>query len=151
MNNAHYLAKRIEEVYLNGTWIAHTNLADALEKISYEQALQPKPKNSIAALVYHLNYYLEGFLDVLNGHELAMKDALSFNLVSPKSHNEWRTQVKKLLANARLFTDKVAAMSDEQLYAPFVKEEYGNWYRNIEGVIEHSYYHLGQMVLMSKM
>jgi len=48
------------------------------------------------------------------------------------------------------FADHMARLSDEQLEAVFVKEAYGTYRRNIEAVIEHSYYHLGQNSLLRK-
>jgi hypothetical protein len=34
-------------------------------------------------------------------------------------------------------------MNDSVLDQPFVDEIFGSYWRNIEAVIEHSYYHLG--------
>jgi len=31
-----------------------------------------------------------------------------------------------------------------------VEEKYGNYQRNIDGMIEHSYYHLAQIVVIKK-
>jgi hypothetical protein len=42
-------------------------------------------------------------------------------------------------------------MEDSAFDQPFVDEKYGTYLRNIEGVIEHSYYHLGQVSLLKKM
>jgi len=42
-------------------------------------------------------------------------------------------------------------MSNEKLDEAFVDVKYGSYQRNIEGVIEHSYYHLGQISLVRKM
>ncbi|MEG1022142.1 MAG: hypothetical protein RSE50_11550 [Myroides sp.] len=42
-------------------------------------------------------------------------------------------------------------MRDEKLDSVFVDEKYGSYRRNIEAMIEHSYYHLGQIVLIKKM
>jgi len=42
-------------------------------------------------------------------------------------------------------------MSEEQLEAIFVDKKYGSYKRNIEGLIEHSYYHFGQLSLIKKM
>jgi hypothetical protein len=42
-------------------------------------------------------------------------------------------------------------MSQNQLDEVFVDKKYGTYLRNIEAVIEHSYYHLGQIVLIKKM
>jgi hypothetical protein len=42
-------------------------------------------------------------------------------------------------------------MEDYIFDKPFIDEKYGTFLRNIEGVIEHSYYHLGQISLIRKM
>ncbi|HBT08481.1 MAG TPA: DUF1572 domain-containing protein, partial [Leeuwenhoekiella sp.] len=44
----------------------------------------------------------------------------------------------------------IKTLTDDQLDAIFVKEAYGSYKRNIEALIEHSYYHLGQIVLQLK-
>lgn len=54
-------------------------------------------------------------------------------------------------SNAEQFANCVEKMSDEQLEKSFVDEKYGNYRRNIEAIIEHSYYHLGQISLIKKM
>ena len=42
-------------------------------------------------------------------------------------------------------------MSNEKFNEPFVDEKYGLYLRNIDGMIEHSYYHLGQISLINKL
>ena len=42
-------------------------------------------------------------------------------------------------------------MTEEKLNEHFVDEKYGNYQRNIDAMIEHSYYHLGQIVMIKKM
>jgi hypothetical protein len=41
--------------------------------------------------------------------------------------------------------------SDDFLLSDFVQPQYGIWQKNIEGFIEHAWYHLGQVVLLRKM
>lgn len=41
-------------------------------------------------------------------------------------------------------------MEDDGFDQPFIDEKYGNYLRNIEGVTEHCYYHLGQISLIQK-
>ena len=53
--------------------------------------------------------------------------------------------------NAEKFASQVEQMSDEKLGEVFVDEKYGNYHRNIDVIVEHSYYHLGQIVLIKKM
>jgi hypothetical protein len=42
-------------------------------------------------------------------------------------------------------------MPDNQLWSAFADEKYGNFYRNLEGMLEHCYYHLGQVVMLKKL
>ncbi|TVP54193.1 MAG: DUF1572 domain-containing protein, partial [Mongoliibacter sp.] len=59
--------------------------------------------------------------------------------------------VTEFVNNAEKFIHYVEKMDDDFLSQSFVKEEYGSYLRNIEGQIEHSYYHLGQVVLLKKL
>ncbi len=42
-------------------------------------------------------------------------------------------------------------MTEEELLLNFTDENYGTFYRNIDVMIEHSYYHIGQIVLIKKL
>lgn len=84
-------------------------------------------------------------------NELIISDKFSFDLPSINSQTEWENLKNQLLTNAGRFCDKVEQFEDDQLDNSFINEKYGTLLRNIEGVIEHSYYHLGQTVLIKKM
>ncbi|WP_224490888.1 DinB family protein [Robertkochia flava] len=147
-----YLAARLREVYLDGRWIANTNYKEQLEGLSWEQATRKiGDLNSIAALVYHINYYLEGIMEVFEGGELTIKDQYSFDLPRLTSDAQWRQLVNTFLSNAGTFAEQVGNIPESQWSEPFVDEKYGDYLRNIEGVLEHSYYHLGQITLIRKM
>lgn len=147
-----YLANRLREVLLNGKWIANTNFKEQILSIHWEQAIQKVGNlNTIAALTFHINYYLGGLLNVFNGGNLEIRDKYSFDLPEIKSETDWTILVNDFLQNAEKFAEKVEGMSDEIFDQPFVDEKYGSYLRNIEGVIEHSYYHLGQVSLLNKM
>ena len=59
--------------------------------------------------------------------------------------------MNKFLNNSEQFAKYIEQMPDEKLDEIFVNEKYGTCLRNIEGVIEHSYYHLGQISLIKKL
>ena len=146
------IANQFREVYLNGKWIANTNLKEQLSDLSWQQATTKIDSlNSIAALAFHLNYYTAGLIKVFEGGPLDIKDKYSFDMTPVETEADWQTMVNDLISNAEQFKIHVSSMTDEQLYNPFVVEKYGTYLRNIEGVIEHAYYHLGQMVLIRKM
>ncbi|MFT3765352.1 MAG: hypothetical protein QM820_07545 [Minicystis sp.] len=105
----------------------------------------------MAALTFHINYYLRGLLQVFNGGKLEISDKYSFDLPPIKTEADWKHLVEEFLANSEKFANAVGQMPDKQLDEPFVDEKYGDYLRNIEGVIEHAYYHLGQISLIKKL
>lgn len=147
-----YLAARTREVFLNGTWIANTNYRDQLMQTGWEDAVKKIGNlNSIAMLTFHINYYLEGLIVVFEGGALDIHDKYSFDLPEIHSEDEWDDLRNKLFLNAEKFSFLVEQMPDDKFETAFVDEKYGSYLRNIEAVIEHSYYHLGQISIIRKM
>ena len=145
------LAKRVREVFLDGKWIANTNFSEQLRSVPLQQALQkPGGANSIASLVFNVNYYLEGVIEAFEKGVLSISDKYSYDMRPLEKEQEWEEMVNALLRNAELFARRVEALSEETLDGPFIDPRYGTYERNIEGIIEHSYYHLGQVVLIRK-
>lgn len=151
MNASKTLAHRLDEVLLSGKWIAHTNVQEQLMQTDFSEATKRcGVNNTIAQLAFHLLYYLEGLQRVIDGGPLDIKDRESFNMPAMVSASDWEALRKRYLNAASQFVRSVENMDDERLQADFVEARYGTWQRNLEGVIEHSYYHLGQMVLIRK-
>jgi uncharacterized damage-inducible protein DinB len=152
MENATQLANRFREVLLNGKWIANTNFQDQLTGVTLAQATKKVgAHNSIATLTFHVNYYIEGLVHFFESGKLEISDKYSFDYAVPQSEEDWQKMIKTLVSNAQKFANHVEAMSEAQLNAVFVDEKYGDYRRNIEGMIEHSYYHLGQISLLKKL
>ena len=146
------LADRLREVLLDGYWIANTNYKKQIQSITWEEATQKiGTLNTIAALTFHINYYLAGLLNAFEKGKLEISDKYSFDLPPIQSASEWDQMVTEFLTNAEKFVATVAQMNDAHFDEPFIDEKYGTLLRNIEGVIEHSYYHLGQVSLINKM
>jgi hypothetical protein len=146
------IANRLREVLLDGKWIANTNFKEQILSVSWEQAIQKVGNlNTIALLTFHINYYLAGLLNVFNGGKLEIKDKYSFDLPEIRSEKDWNKLVNDFLSNSEMFVKQVEQMDESMLDQPFAEEKYGSYLRNIEGVIEHSYYHLGQVSLIRKM
>lgn len=152
MNNAKQLSDRFREVLLNGKWIANTNWQDQLENVTFEQATtQVANLNTIALLTFHVDYYLAGLNHFFEQGSLDIRDKFSFNMEALKDDEAWQQLKNRLFQNAETFAHHVDQLTDEQLKAHFVKEDYGTYARNVEAMIEHSYYHLGQVSLIKKM
>lgn len=152
MTNAQVLTNRFSEVLLDGKWIANTNYNEQLHSITWEQAIQKIGSlNTIALLTFHINYYLEGVLQVFEGGTLDIRDKYSFDMQPITKKEDWETLLETIISNAEKFKKHIEVMSDEKLQSVFVDEKYGTYQKNIEGMIEHSYYHLGQISLIKKL
>jgi len=152
MTRSLFLANRSREVLLSGKWIANTNFKEQILSVTWENATQKiNDLNTIAALTFHVNYYVAGLLNAFETGELKINDKYSFDMPEIKSAKEWDQLVSDFLNNSEKFAAKVEQMNDNVLDHPFIDEKYGSYMRNIEGVIEHSYYHLGQISLIKKM
>lgn len=152
MTRTTQLAKRFREVMLDGDWIANTNYKDQLSDVSWEQAsTRIGDLNTIALLTFHIHYYMAGVLQVLEGGTLDIRDKYSFDMPPIESQADWEKLLDVMWKDAEKFAHKIEEMPDEKLQEAFVHEKYGDYQRNIEGIIEHSYYHLAQIVLIKKM
>lgn len=146
------IAARLREVLLDGRWIANTNYKEQLLSVDWQQSTRKIDNlNTIAALTYHINYYLAGLLSAFENGRLEISDKYSFDLPPINSESGWNALVTDFLGNAEKFADRVEQMEDSIFDQPFIDRQYGTFLRNIEGVIEHSYYHLGQISLIRKM
>lgn len=98
MENSTQIAKRFREVFLNGKWIANTNYKEQLSNLSWEQATKRiGSSNTIAALTYHVTYYIAGILNVLEGGALEIRDKYSFDFPEVKSKADWDKLSNELL------------------------------------------------------
>jgi len=150
MNPAEQIAKHFREVYFGGNWTS-TNLKDTLADVSWQHATsQVFGLNSIATLVYHISYYVSAVLKVLEGEPLNAKDAFSFDHPPINGPADWQNLLDECWAHAENFAKRVTHLQEHVLWEDFTDEKYGIYYRNIHGIIEHTHYHLGQIVVIKK-
>lgn len=151
MKKTRELASRLREVILNGTWIANTNFSDQLKESSWELVTQtPGHVHSIAELAQHIHYYVAGIKNVFVNGSLDIRDKYSFDFPVFTSQAQWDTFREKFVLDTEELAQLIEQMPESQLKNAFVDIKYGTYERNIDGLIEHAYYHLGQVVLINK-
>lgn len=152
MNQGKQLAHRFEDALLSGKWVTNTNFKKILDDVSFKEATTPyKNLNSIALLTFHINYYIQGVLAVFKGDELTIRDAYSFDMLELTTDQDWADLRTALLKNAEEFSSHLSQLTDKEIEQDFVNKKYGNYNRNMNGMIEHCYYHLGQIALIKKL
>lgn len=151
MTNQSSLANRFREVILNGIWIANTNFRRELNTLNWEIATTKLQNlNTIATLAQHIHYYIKGVKNVLLGGHLEISDKYSFDFPEMNSQKEWETFLTAFWNDAEEFATLIEKMPEKKLSENFVDEKYGSYSWNIDAMIEHSYYHLGQIVILKK-
>lgn len=151
MNISRALAERLREVILYGTWIANTNFKNQLEDVSVEMATKTNGDwNSLAALTFHIHYYIKGILEVFEGKPLSIRDKYSFDIPPLQSEELWEALKESLWDDADMLAQCIEKLPEENWNHTFFDEKYGSYHRNIDGLIKHAYYHLGQVVLIKK-
>jgi hypothetical protein len=150
MNVSAQIARHFSAVHFGGNWTS-VNLRDSLKDLTWQQAATPVYSlNSIASLVFHMNYYVSAVLKVMQGETLNASDRLSFDCPPVQSQEEWESLCSKIFTDAQNFAALLEQLPDSQLEQIFMDEKYGNWYRNMHGIVEHVHYHLGQIVIIKK-
>jgi len=145
------IAKLFRDLYFGGNWTA-SNLKDNLAGIDWQQATTKVSSfNTIAALVCHINYYVRVVSKVLKGEALNASDKFSFDQPPIQSQEDWTNLLDKTWADAENFANLIEQLPEYKLWEDFSDGKYGNYYRNLHGIIEHAHYHLGQIVLLRKM
>jgi len=151
MTTTSQIAKHLREFHFGNNWTA-SNLKDVLANVTWQEATtKVQSFNTIATLVFHINYYISADLKVLQGEKLNAKDALSFNHPPIHNQNDWDTFLDKVFTEAKDFANLIEQLPDSKLSEHFEDEKYGNYFRNLFGIIEHSHYHLGQIVIIKKL
>lgn len=145
------IAKHLRDVHFGGNWTV-SSLKEQLADVTWQQATrQVFGFNTIATLVFHVDYFVEAAISVLQGGPLDAKDEFSFAHPPVHSQEDWQRLLEKSWADAEALAALIEALPESRLLEPFVDGKYGNYYRNLTGIIEHTHYHLGQIALIKKL
>lgn len=151
MNYNEYLANRLREILLSGKWVVGTSFKEQIEDLTWTEAIMKIENfNSISSLTFHINYYLSGVLEVFRGGDFTIRDKYSFDAPEIKDEKDWVLRKEKLVKDSKEFIQLIENMNPDKLTEVFVKEEYGSYFRSVDVIIEHTYYHLGQIILIKK-
>jgi uncharacterized damage-inducible protein DinB len=144
------IAERLRLVYFGYNW-SSTNLKEQLTDTSLGEATtQVGDLNTIASLAYHMCYYLRLQTKVLQGGPLEGNDKESWQTPEFATEAEWNSFLEQSWEEAEAFAKILDEMPEEKLWSEFANPKYKTVFYNVAGMIEHFYYHLGQIVLIKK-
>lgn len=145
------IKKLFEDLYQGSPWIDVT-IMDTLKSITAEQAsrkITPK-RNSIWEIVNHMIAWRENVLLRVQGNEIITPNNNYFVEIKDTSDAEWQETLQRL-ANSQeqwiRFLENFDAAQLENIYP----SNHMTYYEHIQGILQHDSYHLGQIVLLSKL
>lgn len=144
------IANHLRQVFFGGNWTT-SYLREHIEGLDWQIATKKQhSNNSIMMLVFHINYYVLAVTSVLEGKELQANDKYSFDAPTISSQAEWDSFTDSVFRDVHTLASLIEQLPDSILNQTFVNEKYGTYFRNLHGLIEHTHYHLGQIVLLRK-
>ncbi|NOT35886.1 MAG: DUF1572 domain-containing protein [Saprospiraceae bacterium] len=145
------IAKHFEDVMSGNNWTS-VNVKTTLEGVDWKLATHKiEGYNTLATLVYHMNYYVHEVIKVLQGSPLTASDKFAFTHPPIENQHDWETLLDQIWKDAALFKTLISDIPDDIWFKDFSDPKYGNYFRNIIGIMEHMHYHLGQIVILKKL
>ncbi|KIC92587.1 DinB family protein [Flavihumibacter sp. ZG627] len=150
MKEVQRLKLRMQEMYDGEPWL-DVSLLPVLRQVPAclaAKKLRPD-RNSIWEIVNHLAAWKEAVLRRLTVGKETSPEHNFFLPVENKSDASWEASLKALEQAHKKWMMFLEGMEDKDLD----KIYYGNrsWHYHIEGLIQHDAYHLGQIVLLTKL
>ncbi|RMB63975.1 DUF1572 domain-containing protein [Dokdonia sinensis] len=150
MKTSQAIAIQLKTIY-NGGNMTGVAMKEVLDDITWQEATHSLYDcNTIGTLLYHTQYYIRIISQVLKGGPLEGNDALSFDHPPIASAAEWAVLKKTVFREIEEMAILIQQLPEKRLWEDFAGGKYGNYYRNLHGVLEHTTYHLGQMALLKK-
>ena len=124
MNLTGQIAKLFRDVHFGGNW-TDVNLKENLADVSWQQATTKVYSfNTIAALVYHMNYYVSAALKVLDGEPLDAHDKYSFDHPPILSQEDWEKLMDKTWRDTENFAVQIEQLPESKLGEDFSDHKY---------------------------
>jgi Protein of unknown function (DUF1572) len=148
----HELARHIREIHFGNNW-TDVDMTMVLKDVTWQQAVAtPIPNaNSIAVLVFHMNFYLNYVHKSIKEGVYPFEHNDSFKVSPIQSETDWQALLQKTWDDAEAFAQTVEKLSVSPNFFNAVPPYHNSFYKNLQGIVEHNHYHLGQIVLLKKL
>jgi uncharacterized damage-inducible protein DinB len=151
MNTAKLVAQHLLDVYKGNNW-TEVNIADTLKDVTLSEAIivTEASSNTIAALVHHLAFWNRAMTARLKGLEMKIPEDNGYCTPELKTEADWQRIRNDNLASATERAETISNIDKERLFQPIVPGR-SSIYKNVQGMVEHIHYHLGQIVILKKL
>lgn len=151
MKETFRITKLLDDLYSGDPWI-DVSVKATLKNISASQALKriSSKSNSIWEIVNHLINWRLAILQRVQGVIFSSPDNNFFKPVADTSEEAWLESLQQFDATQHQWKELLANFNDDDFNKTYSISDQ-SYYELIHGIIQHDAYHLGQIVLLSKL
>jgi uncharacterized damage-inducible protein DinB len=106
--------------------------------------------NTIVALLHHITFYNEVVLERLKRNIPFMSNANGFDVPVLNNERDWIELKERNIQSAQYLAEAVKQFPEEKIFEPILPD-FSTVYKTLHGVIEHTHYHLGQIVIIKNL
>lgn len=143
------IAQHFYEVHYGDSW-TDVAVKDVLKDITWRQAVQKIGEaNTIAVLLHHMDFYNRVVYNRCfeeDQKEVRHEDSLHAEV---NNDEDWLQLQKRYFDLAEKIHAAILALDDKILFTVRAGNQ-NTYYKNLQGLIEHIHYHLGQISLLKK-
>ena len=131
-------------------WI-DVNFMDSLKNLSPEDAIKkPYDLNSIWQLLVHIISWRKLNMQRLQGSQVNTPDHNFILPVTDTSETAWQNLLNEFRNSNQEWLNYLSSINDAELER--INETNGmSYYKQIHGILQHDCYHLGQIVMLSRL
>ena len=146
-----YYVDQLKGLYDGNNWV-YSSITEILKDIDFETAIQKKlnNRNTIYEILQHSLSWRIFLLKKLEGDvafDIQQNDTLDWPKVDHKSEETWKQLVLDFHQNQADLVQFLSQKDDRVLFEMVSNRTY-NFKHLINGVIQHDYYHFGQIALL---
>ncbi|HEY5465194.1 MAG TPA: DinB family protein [Hanamia sp.] len=151
MKETKRITKLFEDLYNSNPWIDVTILG-TLKNISSQQAAKKiaPGRNSIWEIVNHIISWRENALLRVQGNVINTPNNNYFVEIADTSETAWQKALERL-ENSQQQWIAFLKTFDEAEFEKMYPTNKMSYYEHIQGILQHDAYHLGQIVLLTKL
>ncbi|HUZ58560.1 MAG TPA: DinB family protein [Hanamia sp.] len=151
MKETKRITKLFEDQYNGNPWIDVT-IMGALRNITSEQASKKiaPGRNSIWQIVNHIISWRENVLLRVQGNIITTPNNNYFSEIADTSETAWQKALERLENSQHQWVAFLKTF-DETRFEKIYPKNRMSYYEHIHGILQHDAYHLGQIVLLSKL
>ena len=151
MNLPEQIAENLLQVFEGGNW-TEVSIAEVLSDVNYIEASTKTQasQNTIASLVHHLKFWNGVIYQRIQNLDPKIPEINGFDVDVLTTESDWQVLIADTKHSFTELAEIIRRFPPERLDTPtnFGKSTFR---KNLLGIVEHAYYHLGQMVVIKKL